>query len=112
MSDHVLKASVRQTLAYIDAYDVNLLRAIEASFKEALHGCNDEGENAATQEPEPEPEPEQHSAPQPKHATTPSQTSHISVPAAVELLDLSTWHYRLPFISAIVITSLLLILAR
>lgn len=54
MSDHVLKASVRQTLAYIEAYDADLLRAIEASFKEALLNCNgededeDEDENIAT----------------------------------------------------------------
>lgn len=117
MSDHVLKASIRQTLAYIEAYDVDLLRAIEASFKEALQNCNnedeDEDENATAKEqaapaPSPEPQPD----PQPRHAAKPANTTNAAAPATLELFELSAWHYRMPLIAALSTTVLLFILAR
>ena len=117
MSDHVLKASIRQTLAYIEAYDVELLRAIEASFKEALSNCNDEGEGegenaTAKEQTVPAPPPEPQPTPQPMHAAKPTKTTNVAAPATEELFELPAWHYRMPLIAAISITALLFILAR
>lgn len=117
MSDHVLKASIRQTLAYIEAYDADLLRAIEASFKEALHNCDDEDEDEeqSTVKEQASPAPPQKPCPAPQPAAhIPEQTKvvHTVSSATVELFELSAWHYRLPFITAIAITALLLALAR
>lgn len=122
MSDHVLKASVRQTLAYIEAYDADLLRAIEASFKEALLNCNcngedeDEDENIATKvqaapassEAPAAPPPD----PQPRPIVKPTKTPNVATSATVELLELPVWHYRLPLIATFLITTLLFIFAR
>lgn len=123
MSDHVLKASIRQTLAYIEAYDVELLRAIEASFKEALSNCNDEGEgegegegeNATAKEqavPAPPPPPEPQPTPQPMQTAKPTKTTNVAAPATEELFELPAWHYQMPLIAAIATTALLFILAR
>ena len=116
MSDHVLKASIRQTLAYIEAYDVDLLRAIEASFKEALHNCNNEDEDedetvtakqlaapASPAAPPPTPQP---------MSTTKPPTKTVNAAAPVEFFELPAWHYRLPLIVTISTTALLFILAR
>jgi hypothetical protein len=124
MSDHVLKASVRQTLAYIEAYDADLLRAIEASFKEALLNCNgedededeDEDENIATKvqaapassEAPAAPPPD----PQPRPIVKPTKTPNVATSATVELLELPVWHYQLPLIATFLITTLLFIFAR
>lgn len=118
MSDHVLKASVRQTLAYIEAYDADLLSAIEASFKEALLNCNgeDEDENIATKvqaapassEAPAAPPPD----PQPRPIVKPTKTPNVATSATVELLELPVWHYRLPLIATFIITTLLFIFAR
>lgn len=121
MSDHVLKASIRQTLVYIEAYDVELLRAIEASFKEALSNCNDEGEGEGEGEGEnatakeqavPAPPPEPQPTPQPMHTAKPTKTTNAAAPAAVELFELPAWHYQMPLIAAMSTTALLFILAR
>lgn len=116
MSDHVLKASIRQTLAYIEAYDVDLLRAIEASFKEALHNCNDEDEDedetvTAKQQGAPASPAAPPPTPQPMPTTTPP-TKTVNAAAPVELFELPAWHYRLPLIVTISTTALLFILAR
>lgn len=120
MSDHVLKASVRQTLAYIEAYDADLLRAIEASFKEALLNCNgedeDEDENIATKvqaapassEAPAAPPPD----PQPRPIVKPTKTPNVATSATAELLELPVWHYQLPLIATFLITTLLFIFAR
>ena len=115
MSDHVLKASIRQTLAYIDAYDVDLLRAIEASFKEALQNCNDEDEDknaTAMEQALPTAPPEPPPTPKPMHTAKPTKTPIAAAPATVELFELPVWHYRMPLIAAISTTALLFILTR
>lgn len=117
MSDHVLKASIRQTLAYIEAYDVELLRAIEASFKEALSNCNDEGEGegenaTAKEQAVPAPPPEPQPTPQPMQTAKPTKTTNVAAPATEELFELPAWHYQMPLIAAIATTALLFILAR
>lgn len=118
MSDHVLKASIRQTLAYIEAYDVDLLRAIEASFKEALHNCNNEDEDededetvTAKQQAAPASPAAPPPTPQPMSTTKPP-TKTVNAAAPVELFELPAWHYRLPLIVTISTTALLFILAR
>lgn len=113
MSDHVLKASIRQTLAYIDAYDADFLRAIEASFKEALQNCEDEDVNStAKEQATPAPPPEPQPTPQPMHTIKPAKTPNAAAPVTIELLELPTWHYRMPLIATLSITALLFILAR
>jgi len=113
MSDDVLKASIKQTLTYIEAYDVNLLRAIENSFKESLRNCNDEYGDATTKEQAaPAPPPEPRPTPQPMNTAKPTDTPNAAPSATVELFEFPAWHYRMPLIAAISTTALLFILAR
>ncbi|EPY8492220.1 hypothetical protein ACXG98_001076 [Pseudomonas aeruginosa] len=118
MSDAIFKASLRQTLAYIDAYNVELLRAIETDFKDALQ-CPDgddegesedegaqgdvEGEENLTP-PEEEPPP-----PAPRTKRPPPEPPQPRAQAyQFELTRLPNWHFQLPFFAAVVATVLLL----
>tara|TARA_R110001592_G_scaffold217582_1_gene471462 strand:+ start:145 stop:495 length:351 start_codon:yes stop_codon:yes gene_type:complete len=114
MSDPTLKASLKQTLAYINAYDVELLRAIETDFRAALQRIHGEDENEDTPhvtEAEDSLTPEMTPPPPAPSPTRPVQQSpQAKTPAyQLELITLPNWHFQLPFVIGIVATILLFI---
>lgn len=125
MSDAIFKASLRQTQAYIDAYNPDLLRAIEADFKEALRQVHaEESESSGTEAegegcPSPEKAPHLHVDSEQPKAVTPDTairrpaTAPVSQPqeSASESRRawkvLPNWHFQLPFMVAAVLAILL-----
>lgn len=116
MSDAIFKASLTQTLAYIDAYNVELLRAIEKDFKTALQ-CPDGGdvrgrENEVAQRSTPCEESLTLLKELPPAPRSKRPSLEYPQPKAqayqVELTKLPNWHFQLPFYAAAVATILLL----
>lgn len=114
MSDATLKASLRQTLTYINAYDVELLHAIETDFKAALQGLHEENKCEEIQQNRPvlENKPPEITAPPPASPTKRPSESLLKAKAPasqIELTTLPNWHFQLPIIAATIATILLFI---
>lgn len=123
MSDNLLRSSLRQTHAYIQAYDPDLLRAIEADFREALSNLHGESQDDDDYEYEDEDEDEEIIPPpapkvQASKPTTPRPAEQRSVTPskplrhALELTPLADWHFRLPFFTALIATPLAVLFGR
>ena len=127
MSDNLLRSSLRQTHAYIQAYDPDLLRAIEADFREALSNLHGESQDDDDYEYEDEDEDEDEDeeiipphAPKVQAAkpTTPRPAEQRPVAPSkprrrsLEVMPLADWHFRLPFFTAFIATPLAVLFGR
>jgi hypothetical protein len=119
MSDELLKKSLKQDLAYIKAYQPELLQHIERVFKGALKAPtstpSDKPSGAGLVAPPSTPEPpSQKKSPKPEPATLipqkPERPNTVTDPASrVVLSPLPALHLWLPVLVVLTITALLIL---